>query len=117
MDQNERNCSAERPLLAYKNEKFLDAPDARSLRILSEYLYPLSQFRKEKVLDTIVFFGSARTPEQGPNARYYHDARELARRITEWSDHRRTRRADSSCAAAAVRELWRRPIAGLMMQE
>src|SRR5579883_2950757 len=87
MDQNERNCSAERPLLAYKNEKFLDAPDARSLRILSEYLYPLSQFRKEKVLDTIVFFGSARTPEQGPNARYYHDARELARRITEWSDH------------------------------
>jgi uncharacterized protein (TIGR00730 family) len=87
MNENEHNCASERPLLAYKNETFLDAPDARSLRILSEYLYPLSQFRKEKILDTIVFFGSARTPEQGPNARYYHDARELARRITEWSDH------------------------------
>ena len=87
MDQNNGNCASERPLLAYKNEKFLDSPDARSLRILSEYLYPLSHFRKEKVLDTIVFFGSARTFESGPNARYYNDARELAHRITEWSDH------------------------------
>jgi uncharacterized protein (TIGR00730 family) len=75
------------PLLAYKNESFLDSPDARSLRILSEYLYPLSHFRREKVLDTIVFFGSARTFENGPNARYYHDARELARRVTEWSNN------------------------------
>jgi uncharacterized protein (TIGR00730 family) len=76
----------EHPLLAYRNQKFLDSPDARSLRILSEYLYPLSHFRKEKVQDTVVFFGSARTYEMGPNARYYNDARELARRITEWSD-------------------------------
>ena len=59
------------PLLAYRNEKFLDTPDARSLRIFSEYLYPLSHFRKEKVQDTVVFFGSARTFEHGPNARYY----------------------------------------------
>ena len=48
-------------LLAYRNAEFLDTPDARSLRIISEYLYPLSQFRKEKVHDTMVFFGSART--------------------------------------------------------
>jgi uncharacterized protein (TIGR00730 family) len=75
------------PLLAYRNQQFLDSPDARSLRIVSEYLYPLSHFRKEKVQDTIVFFGSARTFEMGPNGRYYNDARELARRITEWSDH------------------------------
>jgi uncharacterized protein (TIGR00730 family) len=75
------------PLLAYRNQKFLDTPDARSLRILSEYLYPLSHFRKEKVQDTIVFFGSARTFEDGPNSRYYNDARELARRVTEWSDN------------------------------
>lgn len=75
------------PLLAYKNENFLDSPDARSLRILSEYLYPLSHFRREKVLDTIVFFGSARTYENGPNARYYHEARDLARRVTEWSNN------------------------------
>jgi uncharacterized protein (TIGR00730 family) len=76
----------EHPILAYRNDQFLDSPDARSLRILSEYLYPLSHFRKEKVHDTIVFFGSARTLEMGPNARYYRDARELARRVTEWSN-------------------------------
>jgi len=74
------------PLLAYRNEKFLDTPDARSLRILSEYLYPLAHFRKEKVQDTVVFFGSARTYEMGPNGRYYNEARELARRITAWSN-------------------------------
>ena len=74
------------PLLAYRNEEFLDSPEARSMRIISEYLYPLSQFRKEKVQDTVVFFGSARTFEMGPNGHYYNDARELARRITEWSD-------------------------------
>ena len=33
------------PLPAYRNEEFLDTPDARPLRILSEYLYPLSHFR------------------------------------------------------------------------
>ena len=87
MDQNEKNCASERPLLAYRNEKFLDMPDARTLRILSEYLYPLSHFRKEKILDTIVFFGSARTFEDGPNGRFYSDARELAKRLTEWSNH------------------------------
>jgi len=74
------------PSLAYRNQEFLDTSDARSLRILSEYLYPLSHFRKERVHDTIVFFGSARTLEMGPNGRYYKDARALAQRITEWSD-------------------------------
>src|SRR5712692_9412874 len=72
--------------LAYRNREFLDTSDARSLRILSEYLYPLSHFRKEKIHDTIVFFGSARTFESGLNGRYYTEARELARRITAWSD-------------------------------
>jgi uncharacterized protein (TIGR00730 family) len=74
------------PLLAYRNEEFLDAPEARALRILSEYLYPLSHFRKEKIHDTIVFFGSARTFESGAMGRYYNEARQLARRITEWSN-------------------------------
>ena len=53
---------------------------------MSEYLYPLSHFRKEKVHDTIVFFGSARTFESSADGRYYNEARELARRVTEWSD-------------------------------
>ena len=87
MNQNNGDHLSERPLLAYKDDSFLDTPDARSLRILSEYLYPLAQFRKEKILDTIVFFGSARTFEDGPNGKFYNDARELARRVTVWSDN------------------------------
>ncbi len=73
--------------LAYRNQEFLDAPDARPLRILSEYLYPLSHFRKEKIRDTIVFFGSARTFEASAAGRYYTEARQLAARLTQWSDN------------------------------
>ncbi|HEV8037638.1 MAG TPA: lysine decarboxylase, partial [Bryobacteraceae bacterium] len=65
--------------VAYLNETFLESPDARGLRILSEYLEPLSHFRDEKIQDTIVFFGSARITEDGPLGRYYNDARTLAR--------------------------------------
>ena len=85
--------SIRRPL-AYKNEAFVDSPDARPLRILSEYLEPLSHFRREKVKDTIVFFGSARLNEEGPMARYYSEARELAGLMTKWSDslHKSSRR-------------------------
>ncbi len=71
---------------AYKNEAFLDSSDARSLRILSEYLEPLSHFRKQKIHDTIVFFGSARVTEEGPIGRYYREARTLAKLLTEWSN-------------------------------
>jgi uncharacterized protein (TIGR00730 family) len=46
--------------LAYLNEDFLNSPDGRILRILSEYAEPLSRFRREKIQDTVVFFGSAR---------------------------------------------------------
>ncbi len=45
---------------AYNNAKFLNSADARLLRMMAEYLEPLSRFRKEKVRDTVVFFGSAR---------------------------------------------------------
>ena len=46
--------------LAYLNQEFLNSPDGRLLRILSEYSEPLSRFRREKIQDTVVFFGSAR---------------------------------------------------------
>src|SRR6202790_3968175 len=71
--------------VAYLNETFLESPDARGLRILSEYLEPRSHFRDEKIQDTIVFFGSARITEEGPLSQYYNDARTLARLVTEWS--------------------------------
>jgi uncharacterized protein (TIGR00730 family) len=97
-----------RPPKAYKNERFLNSPNARGLRILSEYVEPAARFRAYDVADTVVFFGSARVlprdeaerrlmaaREHGGDvaradmalemSRYYEDARELARRLTEWS--------------------------------
>jgi uncharacterized protein (TIGR00730 family) len=49
-----------RPPKAYRNLDFLSGREARTLRIISEYLEPASRFRHFEVEDTIVFFGSAR---------------------------------------------------------
>jgi len=73
------------PPVAYRDEKFLESEDARPLRIIAEYLQPLQTFRRERVCETIVFFGSARLTADGPLGRYYQEARELARLITIWS--------------------------------
>jgi hypothetical protein len=96
---------------AYLKESFLKSGEARPLRILAEYAEPKSRFEHHKIDDTIVFMGSARfvsreeaeagvrAAERGPvnngdlerararlaSSRYYEDARELARRLTEWS--------------------------------
>ena len=77
---------ATRRPIAYLDERFMNSPDARALRILAEFLEPLAHFRREKIRDTVVFFGSARLTEDGPLARYYHEARELARMLTQWAD-------------------------------
>jgi uncharacterized protein (TIGR00730 family) len=71
--------------IAYRDEIFLGSDAARPLRILAEYLGPLDAFRRERIKDTIVFFGSARLREDGPLGRYYREARSLARLITQWS--------------------------------
>ncbi len=76
--------AAKRPL-AYRDQQFLDSDEARPLRILAEYLEPLEIFCRERVHDTIVFFGSARIAPDGLLGRYYEEARELARLITAWS--------------------------------
>jgi uncharacterized protein (TIGR00730 family) len=93
---------------AYLKEAFLTSSDARPIRLLAEYLEPRSRFDRYNIDDTIVFMGSARlvsreqaeaelrTAESGEGdlararerlamSRYYEDARELARRLTEWS--------------------------------
>jgi uncharacterized protein (TIGR00730 family) len=93
---------------AYLKESFLKSSGARPLRILAEYLEPKSRFDHYQIDDTIVFMGSARlisreraeaelsAAERGEGdleharrrlamSRYYEDARELARRFTEWS--------------------------------
>ncbi len=95
--------------LAYENPLFLNSPDGRVLRIMSEYVEPLARFRREQIQDTVVFFGSARFPSlEGANqamgkansagaeelqrlragvssARYYEDARRMAFLLSEWA--------------------------------
>jgi len=108
--------------LAYQNEPFINSPDGRIIRLLSEYIEPLARFRREQIQDTVVFFGSARiesrhTADTRLNgvrgeasklsavqhalkraeaavdmARYYEDARRLAYLLTEWSAHIPARR-------------------------
>ena len=79
------NNNPHRRGLSYKNEQFVDSEAARPIRILAEYLEPFDAFCRERIQDTIVFFGSARIRPEGPLGRYYEEARLLARRLTEWS--------------------------------
>ncbi len=102
-----------KPVKAYKNLEFLNSTDARTVRILSEFYEPKSRFERNHIVDTIVFFGSARlysrkdalkllnaakkdksktAPQKFEKAvqlvemsQYYEDATELSRRLTEWS--------------------------------
>ncbi len=94
----------------YYDKDFLSSSDARSLRIIAEYLGPRQRFNKYHVEDTIVFFGSARikSPADARQAldnapatisdqerrklenalkmsKYYDAARDLAYKLTEWS--------------------------------
>lgn len=103
----------EKPVKAYKNLDFLLSAEARTVRILSEFYEPKARFEKHKVLDTIVFFGSARInsrkdalkllneakkdkSSRGKSkferalknlemSQYYEDAVELAKKFTEWT--------------------------------
>ena len=56
------------PPKAYDNLGFLNSPEARTIRILAEFLEPMKRFREEGIRDTIVVFGSARVLP-GPVAR------------------------------------------------
>ena len=94
----------------YYDPNFLRSSTGRSVRILSEYYGPLQRMEQNRISDTIVFFGSARTlsREDAQSAldsaskdtdsktlrrlkmdlkmsRYYEDARSLAGKFTKWS--------------------------------
>lgn len=97
-----------KPVKAYKDLNFLNSRAGRPMRILAEFLEPEDRFERHNVSDTIVFFGSARirsrevaeealdsAKKHGGDveraeqtlamSRYYEEARELSRRLTEWS--------------------------------
>jgi uncharacterized protein (TIGR00730 family) len=73
------------PPLAYHDATFMDSDEGRPIRIVSEYLAPLKAFTAAAVHATVVFFGSARISPHGPLGRYYAEAMELARLVSEWS--------------------------------
>ncbi len=96
------------PPKSYRNEAFLNSHEARTLRILAEYLEPEMRFENMGVKDTVLFFGSSRivSREEAEAAleaakatgegvqeaalrlemsNYYEATRELARRLTVWS--------------------------------
>src|ERR1035437_5771164 len=50
----------EKAPLAYENPDFLNSPDGRLFRMLSEYQEPMTRFRRERIQGTVVFFGAAR---------------------------------------------------------
>ena len=102
---------SKKPTKAYRNDRFMSSPDARTLRILAEYVEPESRFCSQGIDRTIVFFGSARAlPLEGATtalaqareagvggaelktlemqlqlARYYEDARLLSQQLTRWA--------------------------------
>ena len=65
------------PPKAYKNIDFLTSPEARSIRIQCELEEPKARLKKEGIENTIVFFGSARTPdpeqEEAPSRQFLGD--------------------------------------------
>jgi uncharacterized protein (TIGR00730 family) len=46
--------------LAYENSEFLASPEGRIFRMMAEYSEPMARFRRQRIEDTVVFFGSAR---------------------------------------------------------
>ena len=73
---------------AYKNIEFLKSRDARTIRILSEYLEPLARLQKLKVNNTVLFLGSTRAnPEEkkGALTKYYWETEELAYLLAQWA--------------------------------
>ena len=58
---------SKRPTKAYRDTpRFMGSPDARTLRILAEYVEPESRFCNQVIDRTIVFSGSARFVPLGP---------------------------------------------------
>jgi len=76
------------PEMAYKNQEFLNSREARTIRILSEYLEPLARLTESKVNNTVLFLGSskAKSDEKGSLlSKYYWEAEELAFRLAKWA--------------------------------
>ena len=74
------------PETAYKDWEFLDSVEGRTLRIIGEYLYPMTRLEKAKINSTILFLGSSKAGPGGSEFnRYYWEAEELAYELANWA--------------------------------
>ena len=86
----------DKPPKAFEDSEFLQSPEGRSIRILSEYEKVKSMFEFHKIMDTITFFGSARFKSKEENyssneidienSEYYEQARSLSYKFTKWAE-------------------------------
>ena len=56
-----------KPVKAYKNNEFLMSADARTVRMLCEYLEPQTRLKRQGAERAIIFFGSARLRPNPPD--------------------------------------------------
>jgi uncharacterized protein (TIGR00730 family) len=60
------------PKAPHEDRIFMSSTPARPIRILAEYIHPLTQLKKEGIGDTIVMFGSARIESHETALARYH---------------------------------------------
>jgi len=74
------------PAKAYKNPEFLLSPEARTIRMLCEYVEPQTRLARQGATRAIIFWGSARIkPKPGSGPDYFRLATELAERLARWT--------------------------------
>ena len=88
------------PTKAYKNAEFLMSPEARTIRMLAEYIEPQARLERQGVSRAIIFWGSARirplkkgtVPFSQKDAKrgqsppdYFQLATGLAERLARWT--------------------------------
>jgi hypothetical protein len=76
------------PEESFRDPEFLESLEGRTLRILSEYLSPMTRLDKAKINSTILFLGSSKADPANPDSafhRYYWEAEELAYLLAKWA--------------------------------
>lgn len=75
---------------AYNNPEFMSSREARTLRMISEYLEPEKRFEEHNIRHTVVFFGSARlrpdSEDKSGMNKYYWAAEEFAYKLSCFSN-------------------------------
>jgi uncharacterized protein (TIGR00730 family) len=85
-------------LKAYKDPDFMNSRDGRTLRILSEYIQPEAELKKNDINHTVVFFGSARIdPDNNEfgTAEYYNIARDFSFKLAKYSEELKNETGDT----------------------